>query len=249
MRAATRKAVIIFTASVLAISICFHAPGAIAQPDKYSKMAPVDQYLMERNAEILLARSAAPDSISSDATILVLGRQGYETAAQGRNGFVCLVERSWMAAFDAPEYWNPKVRGAECLNSEAGRSILPIANLRTTMVMAGHSKAEILSALKAAYEKKQLPDLENGAMAFMMSKSAYLFDAGDHNGQHVMIYTALEDGKDWGAWASGSPVFSGPYWFLPSKEPSQTKGLPPILVFAVAVAKWSDQTVAPVHQE
>jgi hypothetical protein len=249
MRAATRKTVIIIMALVLAISIYSRAPKAVAQSDKYSKMAPVDQYLMERNAEILLARSAAPDSISSDATILVLGRQGYETAVRGKNGFVCMVERSWMEAFDSPEFWNPKVRGAECLNRQAARSILPIANLRTTMVMAGPSKAEILSALKAAFEKKQLPDLENGAMAFMMSKSAYLFDAGDHNGPHVMIFTSLEDGKDWGAWASGSPVFSGPYWFLSSKEPSQAKGLPPILVFAVEVAKWSDGTVAPAHQE
>jgi hypothetical protein len=56
----------------------------------------------------------------------------------------------------------------------------PIADLRTKRVMAGRSKAEIVSALKAAFDKKQLPDLENGAMAFMMSKSAYLYDAGDH---------------------------------------------------------------------
>jgi hypothetical protein len=236
-------------ASALAISICLPVPKAVAQSDKYLKMAPVDQYLMERNAEIALARSAAPESISNDATILVLGRQGYETAVRGKNGFVCLVERSWMEAFDMPEFWNPKVRGAECLNRQAARSILPIANLRTTMVMAGHSKAQIVSALTAAFEMKQLPDLENGAMAFMMSKSAYLFDAGDHNGPHVMIFTSLEDGKDWGASASGSPVFSGPYWFLSSKEPSQAKGLPPILVFAVAVAEWSDGTVALVHQE
>jgi hypothetical protein len=97
---------------VLVIGIGFLAPQAAAQSDKYSTMAPVDQYLMERNAEILLARSAAPDSISSDATILVLGRQGYETAVRGKNGFVCMVERSWLAAFDSPEYWNPKVRGA-----------------------------------------------------------------------------------------------------------------------------------------
>jgi hypothetical protein len=249
MRAATGKTVATIIALVLAISICFQAPRAVAQSDKYSQMAPVDQYLMERNAEILLARSAAPDSISRDATILVLGRQGYETAARGKNGFVCLVERSWIEQFDAPEFWNPKVRGAECLNRQAARSILPIASLRTTLAMAGHSKAQILSALKAAFEKKQLPDLESGAMAFMMSKSAYLFDAGDHNGPHVMIYTALEDGKDWGAWAPGSPVFSGPNWFLASKDASQSKGLPPILVFAVAVAKWSDGTVAPVHQE
>src|ERR1700681_3428896 len=107
-------------------------------------MALVDQYLMERNAEILLARSAAPDSISSDATILVLERQGYETAVRGKNGLVCLVERSWMAAFDSPEFWNPKVRGAECLNHQAARSIVPIAELRMRMLLSGHSQSEMV---------------------------------------------------------------------------------------------------------
>ncbi len=39
----------------------------------YPKMAPVDQYLMtNRDEEIALARSAAPASISHDATVLVL---------------------------------------------------------------------------------------------------------------------------------------------------------------------------------
>jgi len=160
-------------------------PKAAAQSNKYSTMAPVDQYLMERNAEILLARSAAPDSVSSDATILVLGRQRYETAVRGKNGFVCIVERSWMAAFDSPEYWNPKVRGAECLNRQAARSFVPIVELRTKMVLAGHSKGEIISALKAAFANKQLPDLESGNMVFMMSKSAYLYDAVDQTMDHM----------------------------------------------------------------
>ena len=82
-----------------------------------------------------------------------------------------------------------------------------------------------MSALKAAFANKQLPDLENGNTVFMMSKSAYLTDEGDHNGPHLMFFTALKDGKNWGAGASGSPVVSGPYWFLQSKEPSQAKGL------------------------
>jgi hypothetical protein len=254
MRAATRETARERTIArgrimVLLISIGFLTPKAAAQSDQYSKMAPVDQYLMEKNAEILLARSAAPDSISSDATVLILGRQGYETAVRGKNGFVCMVERSWMAQFDSPEFWNPKIRGAECLNRQAARSIVPIAELRTRMVMAGHSKAEIVSALKAAFDKKQLPDPQNGNMVFMMSKSAYLFDGGDHNGSHLMFFTALKDGKDWGAGTSGSPVFSAHYWFLSSKEPSHAKGLPPILVFAVEVAKWSDGTAASMHQE
>ena len=91
MRAGTRERMISImawgcTILVLLISIGSLVPKAAAQPDKYPKMAPIDQYLMERNAEILLARSAAPDSISSDATVLILGRQGYETAVEGRNG-------------------------------------------------------------------------------------------------------------------------------------------------------------------
>jgi hypothetical protein len=195
---------------VLAINICSLVPKAAAQADKYPKMAPVDQYLMEKNAEILLPRSAAPDSISSDATILVLGRQGYETAVAGKNGFVCMVERSWMAAFAWPEFWNPKVRAADCLNPQAARSILPIAFLHSRIVMAGGSKAEILSAIKAAFQSKQLPNLESDAMAYMMSKSAYLTDEGDHNLPHLMFFTAVMDAKDWGSGAAGSPVMSSP---------------------------------------
>ena len=224
---------------------------AMAQDAKtpYPNMAPIEQYLMDRTAEIALARSAAPKSISRDAEVLVLGRHGFETAVKGKNGFVCMVGRGWMGMFDWPEFWSPKVRAADCLNPQAARSILPIAELRTRMVMAGHSEAEIVSAVKAAFENQQLPKLESGAMDYMMSKSAYLTDEGDHNGPHLMWYTALTDGKDWGAFASGSPVLSAPYWFLSPKEPSQAKGLPPILVFLVPVADWSDGTPAGKHND
>jgi hypothetical protein len=82
----TKDRTIWIMAPLLAISIGFLVSNAAAQSDPYPKMAPVDQYLMEKTAEIQLARSAAPDSISRDATILVLGRQGYETAVEGPIG-------------------------------------------------------------------------------------------------------------------------------------------------------------------
>ena len=66
----------------------------------YPSMAPLEQYLMDRDAEIAMARSAAPESISRDAEIVVLGQHGYETAVKGKNGFVCDVERSWMGPFE-----------------------------------------------------------------------------------------------------------------------------------------------------
>ena len=47
-------------------------------------MAPLDQYLMpDENAEIALARSAAPASISDAAEVMVLGPKGYTTAVKG----------------------------------------------------------------------------------------------------------------------------------------------------------------------
>ena len=95
----------------------------------YPNMAPLEQYLMDRDAEIALARSAAPESISRDADVLVLGRHGYETAVKGKNGFVCVVDRTWMGQFEgdgADMFWNPKGRGPVCFNPPAARSILPI---------------------------------------------------------------------------------------------------------------------------
>jgi hypothetical protein len=215
----------------------------------YPKMAPIEQYLMDRSAEIALARSAAPESISRDATVLVLGQQGYETAAEGKNGFVCFVGRAWGAAFDWDEFWNPKVKAADCLNPQAARSIVPIVTLRAQMVMAGRSKQEMLSALNTAYDKKQLPALENGAMDYMMSKSSYLTDRGGHNMPHLMFYTLVRDAKDWGSGAAGSPVLSSPYWFFAPEKETQIRELPHILVFLVMQSTWSDGTPASMPHE
>jgi hypothetical protein len=209
----------------------------------YPKMAPLEQYLMpDKAAEIALARSAAPASISHDATVLVLGHNGYEQAVQGKNGFVCWVARSWMGPFDWPEFWNPKVRGADCLNPQAARALVPVIYLRGKLAMAGRSKAEMVTALKAAYAHKQIPDLESGAMDYMMSKSSYLTDQGGHDMPHLMFFTQVKDANDWGSGAANSPVMSAPYWFFTPDQQAQVKGLPPILVFLVAVPAWSDGT-------
>ena len=208
-----------------------------ASKTAYPSMAPLGQYLMtDRNAEIALARSAAPDAISGDAKILVLGRHGYETAVEGKNGFVCVVERGWMSPSDAPEFWNPKLRGPICFNPPAARSVLPTTYKRTEMVLAGRTKEEIIAGNNAAFEKGELPTLEPGAMSYMMSKGAYLTDDGGHNLAHLMFYTPQLDGKAWGADLPKSPVMLIP----------QFKGAQPIDVFIVPVSKWSDGSAAPV---
>jgi hypothetical protein len=232
----------------LAAAIACGATDSVAQAAAYPAMAPVDQYLMDRDAEIRLARSAAPESISRDATVLVLGRQGYEVAAPGRNGFTCMVARGWMAGFDWPEFWNPKIRAADCMNPQAARSIVPVMLLRGRMIMAGRSRAEILSALRAGFASGELPKLEAGAMDYMMSKASYLTDQGEHNAPHLMFFTVGMDAGDWGSDMAGSPIMSAPYWFF-EPEPTGMRGLPPMVVSLVAVPNWSDGTPAGSHRQ
>lgn len=210
---------------------------AKASKTLYPSMAPFDQYLMpDRDAEVALARTAAPDAISRDAKVLVLGAHGYETAVEGKNGFVCVVERGWMSPADAPEFWNPKLRGPICFNPPAARSVLPTTYKRTEMVLAGKTQAEIIQGNKEAFEKGELPPLEPGSMSYMMSKGAYLTDHGDHNLAHLMFYTPALDGKEWGADLPKSPVMLNP----------QFRGSEPIDVFVVPVGTWSDGSAAPV---
>ena len=121
----------------------------------YPTMAPLDQYfIVDRDTEITLARSAAPESISRDAEIMVLGRHGYETAVKGRNGFVCLVWRSWAAGIDDPEFWNPNVRSPVCLNPPAARFHVPLTVKRTQLILAGRSKSQMFADMSTAIDKK-----------------------------------------------------------------------------------------------
>src|SRR5580700_2440956 len=228
-------------APVILLSVAWQVRAQDAK-EPYPSMAPLDQYLMaDRSAEMAMARSAAPEAISRDADVLVLGRNGYETAVKGKNGFVCLVERGWMGPFDgdnAANFWNPKIRGPVCYNPPAARSILPLTYKRTEMILAGQSKAQIIEAIKA-FIKQELPPLEPGAMAYMLSKGQYLTDDGDHHWMaHLMFYTPLMDGAVWGADLPHSPVMLNP----------QFGGAPePIDVFMVPTRRWSDGTAVPAR--
>jgi hypothetical protein len=239
---------ILLSAFAIVVALIASRPAA-AQDAKqpYPTMAPIEQYLMDRDAEIALARSAAPDAISRDASVIVLTRHGYETAVKGKNGWVCWVERGWGAMFDHPEFWSPKVRAANCLNPPAARSILPYAYKRSELLLAGHSKLEVIAAIKGAIDKKELPALEQGTVSYMMSKSSYLTDNGDHNVPHLMFFQTDKPDAAWGANVTNAPVVSANYWYLSAEAYPQFKSFPPMAVFLVMVDKWSDGTPAPKH--
>jgi hypothetical protein len=197
----------------------------------YPQMAPLEQYLMERNSEIALARSAAPESISRDAEVLVLGRRGYETAVQGKNGFVCEVERSWTKPIDDPNFWNPAARGPLCLNPAGARSWLPILIKRTELVLAGETKTQMADNIKAAFDKKELPKPEPNAMCYMLSKQQNTSGDGGHWHPHLMFMIPETAPVTWGENMAGSPILAVP------------DTLDRMTVLMVLVRKWSDGTV------
>jgi hypothetical protein len=196
----------------------------------YTKMAPVEQYLMaDRDAEIALARSAAPESISRDAEVQVLGRHGFETAVKGKNGFVCIVGRGWTSAPDA-DFWNPKVRVPMCVNAPAARSYLVRFTKETEWGLAGRTQAQMTESIAAAIAKKETPPMESGAMCYMMGKQGYGGDSAPHWPSHLMFFYSDTDAAIWGANLPGSPVIA-------VADPTEH-----LTQFVIPVQRWSDGT-------
>lgn len=198
----------------------------------YPAMAPVEQYRVASVAEeVALARSAANEAVSRDAEVMVLGSRGYETAAKGTNGFVCLVERSWATTFDDPQFWNPKLRAPHCFNAAAARSVMPAYLKRTELVLSGLPKEQVQERMKEAVAKGVFGAPERGSMCYMMSKQGYLNDAAGHWHPHVMFFQSTTEPAKWGADLKGSPVFSA------QGDPE------PVTTFMVLVMRWSDGTM------
>jgi hypothetical protein len=199
----------------------------------YPTMAPVADYLMaDRGREIALSRSAAPPSVSADASVMVLGPKGYVTAARGKNGFVCLLQRAWFSGLEDKGFWNPKLLAPICFNPEAARSVLPTYLTRTDWAMAGVSQAEIRKRSQAAMAAGKLKVPMIGAITYMLSKDGYLGD-GPHGPWHPHLMFFMPPSvktADWGANLPGTRVLGS------------DADVDPYTMFYVPVPKWSDGT-------
>lgn len=232
-----RRSVQIVGQGVVALVVLLSGSGATSAQDakaQYPAMASLEQYrIANPSDEIALARSAAPISISGDADVLVLGAHGYETAVKGKNGFACIVQRSWATNFDDAEFWNFKIRAPVCFNPASVRSVLSPYLKRTEWILAGVSKPELLERIKASIAANTFPAPEAGSMCYMLSKQGYLGDAVGHWHPHLMFFFPRTADSAWAANLPGSPVLSS------QANPD------PVTVFFIAVIKWSDGTPGP----
>jgi hypothetical protein len=159
--------------------------AADAQDRKYASFS---EYQMSRQAEIALAKSAAPERISGRATIKVLTAAGYEVAVKGDNGFLCLVMRSWSAAPDPQATYYARLRAPICFDPVAARTVAPAEELRTKLGLEGKDPAAIANEVAARYGLGQLPKMEGVAFGYMWSASQ---DTGPGFGAwhpHMMVY-------------------------------------------------------------
>lgn len=226
---------------ILRICVLSAAAIALAGAADNQSMPPVSQYLMSPKAEIALARSAAPSSISNHATIMVLTAHGYTVAAQGSNGFTCLVERGWMH-LNTPANWSLKIQTPVCYNAAASRTVLLYPLKRTALALSGATEAQIAQTMSAAIASKALPEAAPDSIAYMMSKEQYISESAKAWYPHLMFFMPQADGanvgESWGADRLRSPVVY---------DPHGGRFHEPWARFFIPVTHWSDGSPAPLY--
>ena len=176
-----------------------------------SNYPPVERYLMPRDAEIALARTAAPPNVADRATVKVLTTSGFVVAQQGDNGNVCMV----MRGFSAPTYtpaqfrdlvYDPTVRAPICFTAPAARTAMPYYELRTRLALAGKAPDQIAVAVKAAYANGALPRRDVATFAYMWSAHQHLASGINAWHPHMMIFVPEYENAMVGSNAFGSPL-------------------------------------------
>lgn len=177
------------TAAIIPALLTGLIPATVAGQGWDARMESLDAYLLDEAYEVLLARSAAPEHIASDARVLVLRRDGYHEAVAGGNGFTCLVERSWSSPIGPhTDFFNPKLRAPICYNQEAALAIMRDYMRRTELALGGASIGEIREAVERDIGTGKLRAPRGLAMSYMLSNGQLL---GTNTGRfkpHIMIY-------------------------------------------------------------
>jgi len=176
-----------------------------------TKYPPLSEYMMDRDAEMALASSAAPAKVSSRATIKILTTAGYQVARQGDNGFVCIVMRGWVAPTYTPTQvrdlvYDAKLRAPICFDPIASRNVMPYYELRTKLAMDGKTPDQIGDGVQAAYAKGLLPKRDEVSFAYMWSADQNLGAGAGAWHPHMMVFAPYYENSMLGGHDFASPL-------------------------------------------
>lgn len=142
----------------------------------------VDYIRLPEAEEIALARSAAPDAVSANATIWVLRDGAYQIAVEGEGANHCFVARSMPLSLEPA-----------CYDEEGAATVLRWEFEYFRLRMSGASNEEREAALARAIGSGDIPLPRRPTMSYMMSSGQQLYDpeSGRSAGSwrpHIMLY-------------------------------------------------------------
>jgi hypothetical protein len=172
------------------LAVLFVIPGVLSA-QSHIGARPV----MDRTAEIALARSAAPAAISATAKVWVWNGTRYEVAEQGTTGVNCYLARIWVPSVEP-----------HCLDEEASRTILPILMRRVELYAQGRADSLVEREIAAGIRSGRFKLPTRPAVTYMMSAAQELVGGnGTAVGAwqpHLMIYY-----PNWNGDQAGLPGF------------------------------------------
>ena len=142
----------------LALISCAAAQQDLSQYDRVDANTP-------REIQIKMAEAAAPPEVSRDATILVLGKKGYEQARAGKNGFTCLVSREFQDTVEP-----------ECHDAESAATTLKVRIFTEEQRAAGVSEEKIAAQIEAGYKSGRFRAPRKPGIIYMLSPYNRVFD-------------------------------------------------------------------------
>ncbi|MGD8307701.1 MAG: hypothetical protein PVF17_13670 [Ignavibacteria bacterium] len=173
--------------------------------------------ILPRDLEVELALSSAPSHLQDEATVYVLGENGYELAIQGSNGWTCFVVRG---PGIGPPSWDDMIAGW-CYDEEGMKTMGLVTFDRAKYRSQGLSNEEIRNKINEGFATGKYLSPRKPGVIYMLSpvnkvpdhRTGKLFDYVPH----VMYYAPNITNEDIGVPKSlhtGDPnyVFSGlPY--------------------------------------
>lgn len=140
-----------------------------------------DRPVLPRDAEIALARSAAPPAISATARVWVWTGRNYAIADSGRTRVNCYLARHWVPSVEP-----------HCLDEEASATILPILMRKIELYAEGKADADVEREIAAGIAAGRFRLPGRPAVTYMMSAAQELVSGeGSPVGAwqpHLMIY-------------------------------------------------------------
>jgi hypothetical protein len=147
--------------SIVIAALLAAGPLAAQQPYDRSTQLP-KRPVVARDAEITMARAAAPPAVSSQATIYVAGPKGYEVAIEGTNGWGCFVQRNAAATGLFPR----------CDDAERVASLYPVYHLLEVFRAMGRSATDYDRAVSEGLKYGTFRAPASGALSYMLAEGA-----------------------------------------------------------------------------